>query len=116
MFTDEDIKKLKSHFATKDDISDIKDDISNIKKDISNLKKADQAILKGVFSNREELQRLEERFDKKFDRVLNLVDAVLGEVKAMREEQATHVQRHDDIERDIKEIQSVPIIAHQLKK
>lgn len=85
------IKTFTAFFATKQDISDMK-------KDITNLKDADLAILKEVFVSREELHELEKRFDKKFDRVLNLVDAVLGEVKTMRIEQVAHLSSHDRFE------------------
>lgn len=45
-----------------------------------------------------------EKFVTKEDnqRVLNLVDSVLGEVKAMRLEQVAHFQQHEDIDQTLK--------------
>lgn len=94
MITDEDIKKIAKKFATKNDLT--------------------LEMIKTRAEFKKDLTELEHKFDKKFDRILNLTDAVLGEVKAMREEQAAHAQRHDDIDADLKVIKSIPTIALQL--
>lgn len=133
MITNTDLQKMvkafTAFFATKQDISDVKHDISDLKQDISyvkqdisdvkqdivDLKDADQTILKEIFASKEELKNLEKRFDKKFDRVLNLVDAVLGEVKTMRIEQAAHLSSHDRIDKRLTSIESIPLIVQHLK-
>ncbi len=51
----------------------------------------------------------------RMDRVMNLVDSVLGEVKAMRQEQAAHYLDHERIDIRLKRVESVPTIAHTLK-
>lgn len=73
-----------------------------------------------VFATKQDLAELEQRMIDKMatkedmNRVLNLVDQVLGEVKTMRIEQSAHSVRHDDIEDRVTNIEKIPVIAHQL--
>lgn len=73
-----------------------------------------------AFKTREEseqdLEKLEERLSEKHHEVLNKLDAVFGEVKEMRQEQSVHRQEHDDIDKRLDKIESVPAVAHELKK
>lgn len=63
----------------------------------------DIKLLIDNFITREEfnqaMARLEEKLATKegLNKVMNTVDAVLGEVKAMRMEQSAHFQQHEDI-------------------
>ncbi len=87
MLTSEDIQKLFKIFATKEDLRSLKEE-------------------------------LEEKMATKEDsnRILRLVDQVLGEVKAMRIEQSAHSVRHDDVEERVTKIEKIPVIAHELRK
>lgn len=73
-----------------------------------------------VFATKKDLTDLEQRIKDEMatkedsNRVLNLVDQVLGEVKAIRIEQSAHSVRHDDIEERVTNIEKIPVIAHQL--
>ncbi len=86
---------------------------------ISDIKK-----LTEVFTTKQEMMEMEERLATKVElrEVMTKVDAVFGEVKAMREEQVMHFQSHEDNRLEHKEfrgrldkIESVPVIAHQIK-
>ncbi len=46
----------------------------------------------------EDLRKLENRFDLKFNDILDKLDAVYKELKDMRQEQDFHVQKHRDID------------------
>ncbi|MCL5785020.1 MAG: hypothetical protein M1142_06750 [Patescibacteria group bacterium] len=56
-----------------------------------------------VFTTRQDLEKLQEEMATKNDwrEVMTMVDNVLGEVKAMREEQTAHYQQHEDIDQEI---------------
>lgn len=112
MITDVDIQKLKKVFATKDDLKSFatKDVVNNIAVEVVGIK--------------HKIADIEERMATKDDlrKVMTTVESVLGEVKAMREEQSTHYQQHEDNRLEHKEfrkrldqIESVPVIAHQIK-
>lgn len=86
---------------------------------ISDIKK-----LTEVFATKQELQELREVVATKddFRKVMTAVDNVFGEVKAMREEQAMHFQSHEDNRLEhiefkdrLRKIESVPVIAHQIR-
>lgn len=94
MITDRDIKKLEEKFVTKADLLSVK---LELKEDISKLEE------KSVTNER-------------FDQALGKLDYIIGELKEVREEQAAHSLRHDDIDREIAEIKSLPTVAHELKK
>ncbi len=73
-----------------------------------------------AFKTRQEsdkdIEDLKDHFDIKFDGVMTRMDQVYTEVLKVREEQAGHAQRHEDIEKDLSMIKRLPVIAHQLKK
>lgn len=54
----------------------------------------------------EDLRKLEERFDLRFNDVLDKLDAVYKELKDMRQEQDFHVQQHRDIKVRLDKIES----------
>lgn len=54
----------------------------------------------------EDLRKLENRFDLKFNEVLDKLDAVYKEMKDMRKEQDFHVQKHRDIDDRLDKIES----------
>ncbi len=54
----------------------------------------------------EDSRKLEEKFDFKFNKVLDKVDAVYKELKGMRQEQVMHVQKHRDIDERLDKIES----------
>lgn len=76
--------------------------------------------LMAVFATKHDLEELERRMEEKFatkedhDRVMNLVDKVLGEVKAMREEQAAHQLAHDDIQERFAKIETTSAVTHRI--
>lgn len=75
-----------------------------------------------IFATKQDLKELEERMASKIELsdlksdVMTKMDQVYGEVIAMRQEQVAHTQRHEDIDKSLKEIRSIPVIAHSLKK
>jgi len=81
MITDEDINKLLTIFATKEELRQLEERMNNNIKDQSNM-------------------------------ILTLVDKVLVEVKATREEQAVHFATHDDINTRLDRLESVTGISH----
>lgn len=54
----------------------------------------------------EDLRKLEDRFDLKFNDVLGKLDAVYKELKDMRQEQDMHVQKHRDIDEKLDQLKS----------
>lgn len=54
----------------------------------------------------EDLRKLEDRFNLRFNDVLDKLDAVYKEVKDMRQEQDFHVQQHRDINDRLDKIKS----------
>lgn len=87
MLADDDIKKLVKKFKTRrESDEDFK------------------TLVIEIVKNRAEFEQKFENMATKedFNRVMTAVDAVLGEVKAMRLEQAAHFQQHQDIDEKIK--------------
>lgn len=71
-----------------------------------------------VFPTKEDLKEYvskSELFDFK-DELFDKIDRVFGELKIIREEQLNHQQIHDDIQRDLDDLKSIPVIAQELKK
>lgn len=139
MLTNDDIKKLKDVFATKSDLKRTNDTVEEIKGDVKQLKgdvkelQSDVKQLQGAVSNiavevvglKQEVADIRENMATKddFRQVMTTMDAVLGEVKAMREGQSSHFQQHEDndkfhktINKRVQVIETVPVIAHQIKK
>lgn len=54
----------------------------------------------------EDIRRLEDKFDVKFNKVLDKLDSVYKELKDMRMEQSMHVQKHRDIDGRLDKLQS----------
>jgi len=131
MLTDDDIKKLKGTFATKDDLKRFatKDDLKGFatKDDLKRFATKDdlkgfatkEDLAVGLFQVRQEaktsIDNLAQKFDNKFDKVMETLDVVVGELKDFRMEQAAHFQQHEDIDADLKAIKAIPTIAHHLK-
>lgn len=69
-----------------------------------------------VFATKQDLERLEERVEGAEHRTTNLLDRLYGELKDFRQEQQAHRQEHDDINVRLDRIESVPVIAHELKQ
>ncbi len=61
----------------------------------------------------------QDMMDKAVEQVTKVVndrsDTVMGEIKEMREESASHRQEHDDLTEKITRIESTPTVAHELK-
>ena len=78
----------------------------------------DVVKLSQVFATKEEFRLMEERMTEKFatkdqwNLVMNLVDKVLVEVKAMREEQAVHFSIHEEVNQRLDKLESVTGISH----
>lgn len=70
------------------------------------LSKNDIQKLLEVFATKEDLEQFikKEEFDLTLDKVLEKLDAVFGELKDMRQEQAFHAGQHSRITDDILEI------------
>jgi hypothetical protein len=96
MITDDDVKKLEKTFATKIDLAV---EVTKVKDEL-----------------RADIQNVEKRFETRFDQVMTGLDKVLVEVQAVRQEQTVHQSQHEDIEKDLAAIKSIPIIAHALKR
>lgn len=63
-----------------------------------------------------QLEPVRNEFVEKFDQVMTRMDKVYGEVKVRREEQAIHEASHEEIESRLSAVESVPVVAHELKK
>jgi len=89
-------------FATKNDLERFatKDDLERFatKKELHSFREAAVRL----FASKEDLLDSERRLEVKItnfkDEVLTAVDAVMGEVKTIREERAAHVLRHDRVD------------------
>ena len=71
--------------------------------------------LSATFATKEDINKLEEKFDLKFDNVMTKMDQVYTEVVATREENAAHNMDHERIEERLSDIESVPTIAHHIR-
>lgn len=87
MISRDDIIKLSNVFATKEDLTDA----------VAGLETKEDAT-------------------EKHDRVMNGMDRVLKELIAMREGQAVHELKHEEIETRLTDIEKVPVIASELRK
>ncbi|MFA5933592.1 MAG: hypothetical protein WCV81_05685 [Microgenomates group bacterium] len=110
MITDTDIKKLKTVFATKDDLNQVKKVVDNLAVEVVDIKH-DIAEMKENMTTKEETRQ-----------VLGMVESVLGEVKAMREEQSSHNLQHEDNDKEHKvfrkrldKLEITSVVAHQIK-
>lgn len=69
---------------------------------------------------REEINQANQSLHKKIadfrNDILIKIDTVYKEVINMRQEQSAHQAKHDDIQGDLDEIKSIPIVAHELRK
>lgn len=54
----------------------------------------------------EDIRKLEERFDLRFNKVLDRLDAVYKELKDMRLEQSMHIQKHRDIDERLDKLET----------
>lgn len=83
MITDNDIKKLKTVFATKDELwqvkVELKDEILDLRGDMSKLR----------------------------NDVLDMLDAVYKELKDFRQEQTFHIQKHREIDERLDFLENV---------
>lgn len=102
MITSDDIKKLKGVFVTKDDLKQF-------------ATKVDLAKLQMEMNER--FEAVEERMATKddFRKVMTVLDKVLKEVLAIRQEQSVHTGDHMRINERLNNIEKVPVIAHALK-
>lgn len=92
MITDADITKLKKEFATKED------------------------LLRTKFELEDRIGKIEENMTTKddFRRVMTVLDKVLKEVLAMRQEQTMYVEDHRRINDRLDAIEKVPAVAQHL--
>lgn len=81
------------------------------------LTQKDLTLLSQTFATkaelRHEISRLEEKMmtREEGNRLYKLVDTVLGEVKAMREEQAVHAYRHDRTDERLDKIEQAVFVS-----
>lgn len=75
-----------------------------------------------VFATKQELTEAveglvtKEDFTEFRDQIFNRIDAVFKELIAMREEQAGHSLRHEDVEDRLNAVEKIPVIALELRK
>lgn len=50
------------------------------------------------------------------NQLMERTDKVITELNTIRQEQAAHQLQHDSLEQELKEVKTLPIIAHELKK
>ncbi len=103
MITDNDIKKLKTIFATKDDLKALDHKLDTkfaTKDDLKAFATKDDLDLKvvGLVHSVEldqKLEAMESRLDKKYNKVMNVMDKVVGELQNIRDNM-TMMQGHKD--------------------
>lgn len=87
----------------------IKDELKPIKEEIEKVEKRLGEKLEGVEARLNE--SLDEKIDKSFrqyrDDVLTGLDPLMGEIKAVREEQAAHTLNHEDINDRIDTLEAI---------
>lgn len=125
-------KKDLSTFTTKSDLKPFvtKDDLRQFatKKDLDSFATKDDLkpfatkddLATQLFATREELnakmdllkQEMKTFRNETFDRL----DAVYKEVVKFREDEDIHSYKHEEVEKRLKQIESVPVIAHAIKK
>lgn len=100
MLTQDDIKKLKEAFATKKDLERFatKKDLERFATKLE-LSKLEVDMNLGFDKIREEMATKDE-----FRQVMTILDKVLKEVLAMRQDQDIHTQKHRDIDEEIEAI------------
>jgi len=110
MLTVTDIKKLTEVFATKNDLNQVKKVVDNLAVEVVDIKHGIAEMKENMTTKTETRQ------------VMGMVEAVLGEVKIMREEQSSHNLQHEDNDKEHKvfrkkldKLEVVPVIAHQIK-
>ncbi|MDO8715892.1 MAG: hypothetical protein Q7J73_03670 [Dehalococcoidales bacterium] len=98
MITNDDIKKLKGVFATKQDLKRFatKDDLSKVK----------VALVVTQHELNGKIGALGQKFDDKFDQVIVKLDAVYGELRDFRQEQVMHQPKHDRIDRRLEKLEA----------
>lgn len=71
-----------------------------------------------IFATKQDLENYVTRneFDEFKDGAYGKMDLIIGELKTIRLEQATHQLNHDRIQDRIERIEAVPVVAHELKK
>lgn len=102
MITDNDLKKLSKVFATKKDLEELAAK-QDLKLEIYKLELKEEIDKRPTRSDFEELK----------DGVYTRLDKVIGELKTFIEEQAAHSLRHDDIDKDLEAIKTIPAIANR---
>ncbi len=101
------------------DLSGTVQDLSGTVQDLSETVKGLVAYtVKGFGEVNKRIDELEENSasQKSLDKVYNLTDQAVKELKTMREEQSAHRQEHDDIDERLNNIEAVPAVAHELKR
>ncbi len=73
-----------------------------------------------IFATKEELitgmNSLKEEMEVFHNQTLDRLDAVYKEVVKFREDESIHEYKHEEVEKRLKQIESVPVIAHAIKK
>jgi hypothetical protein len=94
MLSKTDIKNLKTALATKKDLKDLEKNF--IKRSLA------------VFATKEDLENLKSELitRKEHERVIEMLDAIYGEIKNIREEQLIHVELHRRIREEIDDIKT----------
>lgn len=140
MITDDDVKKLKTVFATKDDLKNFatkgdlenfarKEDVDGIREDLKryatkdDLKKVDQKVdrvVETIVQTSQEMRDMEDRLVKQSqedtNRILEVMDSFTKEIKDHRTEETIHQHQHEEMVGRLDRIEKIPIIAHELRK
>lgn len=111
MITDDDVKKLKTVFATKEDLKGFATN--------KRLDEVNERLANAIVETRVELRSFKEEvrssFEQNTSRILEAIDAFAGEIKDHRMKESIHNQKHDDIVDRLDKIEKVSVVAYELK-
>jgi|GEM_PF-2077930 len=86
------------NLVTKDEITPLKEDVSTLKEDVSTIKADMKSLKTDVFNIKEEVRVIvensEQRIMQMTSDIFQAKDEILGEVRAMRQEQKMHAGLH----------------------
>ena len=116
MITNDDIKKLKTVFATKNDLKKFatKDDLKKFatKDDLKKFATKDDL---GVYSTKDELRSLKneifDKMDEKYSQLFNLVDPLMKEIRDKEESRNIFSYRIEDHETRLKDLENKAVTA-----
>lgn len=103
MITDEDVKKLKKVFATKDQLQAVNNRLAD-------------AIVANQTELREFKEEVRESFVQNTSRIFEAIDSFASEIENHRENEVFHNHKHDRITQRLDQIEKVPVVAYEISK